>query len=88
MLKKFLTIVLPLALPFILYGIYLLVERSREDGPRWRRAPVLALTGVGVALMATVLIAVRFWDEEVATDNYHPPRFEDGRIVPSRIGDP
>lgn len=89
MLKKLLTIVLPLALPFIVYFGYVLLARwharktgGEADVPR----PWIWLTLAGVALMVTVLVGVRLFGEQgPAGSRIQPERYIDGEIRDSEI---
>lgn len=75
---------LPLLLPFLLYGLYIWhVKRSGRDGPE--ATPWFWLAAIGLAL---VILGFLGWDLFGGGDlgDYAPARFEDGRIVPGRIG--
>ncbi len=67
MLKKLLTVVLPIALPFIVWAIYVWAARwkeaKREAGealPSWANAPWGWLILSGVLLTVVTLVAARF----------------------------
>ena len=67
MLRKLLLVVLPMALPFLVWAFYLLAARwkaARDEAgrplPGWTRAPWAWLFLVGVLLTAAALIAARF----------------------------
>lgn len=89
MLKKFLTIVLPIALPFLVYFGYVLLARWRArktgvetDIPR----PWAILTLVGVLLMVATLVGVRFLGEQGGPGSrVIPDRYIDGEIQDSEI---
>jgi hypothetical protein len=89
MLRVAATIVLPLLLPTALYlGWVLLVQRSRgrggADGVRWALLPWLWLAATGVLLLALMLVVtIRFGSSQPGV--YVPPRYENGRVVPSHI---
>lgn len=91
MLRKLLTVLLPLALPFIAYGFYLLLARylarRRAEGevPGWADAPWPTILAVGVALTGATLIALRFYSGESIQGTYVAPHYEDGQIVPGGI---
>jgi len=86
MLKKVLTIALPIAVPFILYFIY--VALARRGGGASGRVPSLKdspwpwLGMSGVALMAAVLISYRFVfsDPGGAGATVLPDRYIDGEL--------
>ena len=91
MLRIFATIVLPLLLPTALYLVWVqLAHWSKRGSPRgepvrWATLPWLWLAGTGVLLLALVLllVTVHFGTSEPGV--YVPPRWENGRIVPSHI---
>ena len=89
MLRKLLTIALPFAVPFIVYGIYLLAARRRArlanagDLPRWQEAPWTVIVVVAVALMSASLIAFGLTTGVEPGTQLAPPRLENGQIVPA-----
>ena len=87
MLRVFLTIVLPLALPTGIYVAWLvIVQRAqREGGVRWAALPWIWLAGAGVLLLVVVLFVVHLHFGTAQTGTYMPPRWEDGRIIPGHI---
>jgi hypothetical protein len=92
MLKKFLTIVLPIALPFLIYWGYVLLARWRarktggvEQDVPW---PWAALTLVGVLLMVGTLVGVRVFGEQANPgQQISPERLIDGEIRDSEVTD-
>lgn len=87
MLRVFFTIVLPLALPTALYLAWLLLaQRAQRDGTvRWATLPWLWLVGAGAVLLVLVLFVVTVHVGTPQSGTYVPPRWENGRIVPSHI---
>lgn len=91
MLKKLLTVVLPLALPFIVYFGYLALarRRARQAGGTpspWADAPWPAIALAGLLLMAGVLVGVRIFGEQAQPGaKIVPDRYIDGEIEPSRV---
>ncbi|MFN3401240.1 MAG: DUF6111 family protein [Ferrovibrio sp.] len=75
---------LPLLLPFLLYGLYIWhVKRSGKDGPE--ATPWFWLAAIGMVLtILSFVVYGAFFGESLG--DYAPARFEDGKIVPSRIG--
>ena len=65
MLKKFLTVILPLVLPVVIYWVYLILARRKArlkaEGnlPGWQDAPWSWIIVAGVLLMAGALFYVR-----------------------------
>jgi hypothetical protein len=95
MLRVFLTIVLPLLLPTAVYVAWLMATQwsAREaaggsaqgEGVRWTALPWIWLAASGVVLLVLVLLTVEVHFGAPETGTYVPPRYEDGRIVPSHI---
>lgn len=88
MLRILLQYLVPLLLPFLVYGAYVYLTRGRT--PAWMdETPWLVLAAVGVGLMAVSLVGWGLMSGAPAESIYLPPRFEDGRVVPGRtIEDP
>ncbi|MDJ0942658.1 MAG: hypothetical protein QNJ30_04310 [Kiloniellales bacterium] len=69
MIQRLLTVVVPLVLPFVIYGLYLYVAKQtgrdlRRDDRKLR--PVVWLFGSGLALMVVSLLVFRFYiDPEI-----------------------
>ncbi len=74
-MQRFLMVVLPLVLPFVIYGIYVyLAKRSGRDlrSDEQKLRPVLWALGSGLALMVVSLLFFRFYvDPEILS---HPDR--------------
>ena len=89
MLRKLLTIVLPIALPFLVYFAYVAIARWRArhsaQAPSYSDGPWLWLGTGGVALMAAALIAWRLLSDPAQPgDRIIPDRLIDGEIQPSQ----
>lgn len=92
MTRILLQIVLPLALPFIAYGVWLAIERRRVEKlgkgetPGWSEAPVVWLGAAGLALAAIATAGFLLSQGgDKASGVYVPPHLENGRIVPGHI---
>ncbi len=87
MLRVLLTIVVPLLLPTLLYvgWISLLQWPGNGETLRWTDLPWVWLALAGALLLAVVLVVVTVHFGEPETGQYMPPRYEDGRVVPSHI---
>jgi hypothetical protein len=85
MLRVFLTIVLPLALPSIIYFCW--VGLAQPAGRQDRSSAMLLvwLIGIGVVLLALVLVTVTVHFGTAQQGTYVPPRWENGRVVPGHI---
>ncbi len=89
MLRKLLTIVLPLVLPLLVYAIYLALARRKArlagEGslPRWQEAPWAAIFIASILLM---IASLAVWRMNLGVDpgvKLVPPRVVDGEVVPS-----
>ena len=93
MLRKFLTIILPLITPIIVYAIYVALARRKArlagEGrlPRWQEAPWSLIIASGITLMVIALIGHRFMTGVEPGAKVAPPRVVDGEIEPSRVVD-
>lgn len=91
MLRKLLTIVLPIALPFLVYFFYVAWARARAakgQGPQFSDAPWPWLAAGGVVLMAAALIGWRVMSDPAAPGaEIIPDRLVDGEVQPSRVVD-
>jgi hypothetical protein len=91
MLRVFFTIVLPLLLPTAVYVAWLMTMQwsakgsAGGEGVSWAALPWIWLAAAGVVLLALVLVTVEVHFGEPETGTYVPPRYEDGRVVPSHI---
>ncbi len=93
MIRKLLTIGLPFLAPFTVYLIYwwtlkrrqLAEAQGREIGP-WEDFPWVWLSTAGAGLAALALVAVVFLGDNDPFAEYQTPRFEDGKIIPGRVG--
>ncbi len=91
MLRILLTIVLPVALPLLLYVGYVSMMRRRaqaagaDEAPRWDEGPWawFALAGVGLVLAA--LVVVRLSSGVPPDTKLEAPRLIDGEVAPSRV---
>jgi hypothetical protein len=85
MFRVFLTIILPLALPTIIYFCWVGLAQPSGKQDQQSDVPLPWLIGIGVVLVAVVLatVTVHFGTAEPGT--YVPPRWEDGRVVPGHI---
>jgi hypothetical protein len=89
MLRKLLTIVLPLVLPLLVYAVYLALARRKArlagEGrlPRWQEAPWAAIFVGGTLLMIASLAVWRMNIGVEPSVKLEPPRVVDGEVVPS-----
>ena len=91
MIKTLLTIILPLVLPVVVYGIYLQLARRKarlkQEGrlPAWQDAPWSMIVLSGCLLLGATLLTVRFMDEDTIDGTYQPPRIVDGQIEEGHV---
>ncbi len=90
MMRKLLTVALPLLLPFVLYWAYLSLSRRRAGAaaaaPR-PDVPWLWIAGAGVALMIASLAAFGLSGGVAPGTRLVPPTLVDGKVVPSHPAD-
>lgn len=83
--------VLPLVLPFVIYGVWLLLARRKartaggEEAPEWRDAPWTWLFVAGAALVAVGLVGLALTGGAPPGGEYVPPKYIDGEVVPGRL---
>ena len=94
MLRKLLLVVLPLVLPFLIYGLYVVIARYRArmagagaPVPSWQDAPWGWIAGFGVLLMLVGLITMRVTTGIEPGRTIEPQRVIDGEVQPSRAID-
>lgn len=71
------------ALPFIVFGMYLLATRSAEESGR-RKWPIQILFVSGLALTTIVWFAAILLEPRERDMCVEPARFEDGVLIPAR----
>jgi hypothetical protein len=87
MLKKLLTVVLPLMLPTLIYMAYMMIDRRKAAAsggavvPWWVGAPWTWLITGGVLLAAIVLVTVALTGGFETSGTYHPARLIDGKVI-------
>ena len=87
MARVFLTIVLPLLLPTVLYVLWLMAsQRAPIAAPAlWRELPWPWLVAAGVALASLLLYLVVIGAGGPSLGTYVPPRYIDGQVVPGHL---
>ncbi|MEJ1967290.1 MAG: DUF6111 family protein [Rhizomicrobium sp.] len=77
------------ALPFLLYGGYLLLLRLAPPAPPGtRRHPWTLLTIAGLSLFALSFVVWGFSDGEPTTGTYVAPHLVNGHVVPGYVQPP
>lgn len=94
MIRKILTIVVPLLAPTIVYVMYLyFIAKNRaaeQEGrrlPEWRRWPWQILIPCGAVLTAISVALLGLPGDAVVPGTYVPPHMENGKIVPGGFAD-
>jgi hypothetical protein len=82
MLRVFLTIVLPLLFPTMLYLLWVTVLRAPDQD---QAVPWVWLASAGVVLLAAVLFIVTVHFGAPQEGVYVPPRWQNGQIFPGHI---
>lgn len=87
MVRLLLTELLLFALPFIGYGVYLIVtRRAVNSGEEWRKGPLLWLVFGGIASMGAGLVWLALQNDEASrTGRYVPAHMENGVLVPGQF---
>ncbi len=91
MLRILLTIIVPIALPLLLYVGYVAMMRRRAQAagadylPRWDERPWAWFALAGVGLVLAVLVVVRLSSGVPRGTKLEAPRMIDGEVVPSRV---
>ncbi len=91
MLRILLTIVLPIALPLLLYVGYVSILRRRAqaageaDEPGWQEGPWAWFALAAVALVLGALIVVRLSSGVPPGTKLEAPRMIDGEVAPGRV---
>jgi len=87
MLRKLLTVVLPLMLPTLIYMAYVMIDRRKTAAsggasvPWWVGAPWTWLITGGVLLAAIFLVTLALTGGYDPSYTYHPAQLIDGRVV-------
>ena len=85
MLRIALIDLLMFALPFLIYGAYMLLVKGIDPAESWQSAPILWLLAVGCGLVAIAMASLISFSGSKPGGVYHPPSIVDGVIKPSRI---
>ena len=84
MIRVFFLYLLPLLLPTLLYlGWFLIAKRRDNKGlPPLTEGPWVWLFGSGLVFMLAILAYVAVTTGSEPGTSYHPPVYQDGKIVP------
>jgi hypothetical protein len=82
--------VLPIVLPTILYGLWLVASRRRAEAvggklPLWVEAPWVWLLALGVAFVALLTLAIALFGGGSVDGVYVAPHIKDGLVVPGHV---
>ncbi|WP_169544612.1 DUF6111 family protein [Sneathiella aquimaris] len=81
MLRGILFHLIPLLLPFIVYGVYLYFNKRAGGEKTWQGKSVAIATIFGLILMGASLITLAILRDDTKEGVYTPARFEDGKII-------
>ncbi len=93
MLRILLTVILPMALPLVLYVGYVSMLRKRAEAagedfrPGWNEGPWAWFALAGVLLVLAALVTVRLSTGVPPGTKLEAPRMIDGEVVPSRVAE-
>lgn len=84
MLKKLIVYVVPFLIPFVVYGIYVLLSKKHRKAAL-NVVPWLWLTLAGFILCLLTILFFVFTDAQEPGAEYIPPRVIDGQIKPGQF---
>ena len=87
MIFKVLKYAIPLLLPFVLYYLWVFIERRRNAAGSWeaKDTPWIWLSMTGLVLLITSLLGTGLLIVSEPEGTYVPPHIEGGKIVPGRV---
>ncbi len=85
MLRIALIDLLLFALPFLIYGAYMVWVKGAAPATVWQSAPVVWLLTAGFGLLLVVMVTLVQFTGGQRGGTYHPPHIEDGTIKPGGI---
>jgi hypothetical protein len=85
MLRIALIDVFMFALPFLLYGAYMLATRGASPAGLWQGAPVVWLLAAGATLLLITMATLISFSGGRPGGIYHPPILQDGVVKPGEI---
>jgi hypothetical protein len=85
MLRIALIDVIMFALPFLIYGAYMIAAKGAAPATAWQDAPVLWLLGVGCGLLLITMATLISFSGGKPGGTYHPSSTENGVIKPGEI---
>lgn len=88
MIRIFVTYVVPLLLPTVLYLTWAILSAGKDGKPKlpaWQNGPWFWLAVAGAVLLAIVM-GFTAWETGVQPGTrYIAPHLEDGRVIPGRV---
>ncbi len=85
MLRIALIDIVMFALPFLIYGAYMLATRSASPSTLWQGAPVLWLLAAGAMLLLITMATLISFSGGKPGGTYHPPSLQNGVVKPGEI---
>lgn len=94
MIRRILTIVIPLLAPLVAYLVWAWFTARRREAlesgrrlPAWQEWPWAWLITAGAALVTITLFTLGFSDGGGTDREYIPAHYENGKLVPGRFSD-
>ncbi|PTW54974.1 hypothetical protein C8N35_11314 [Breoghania corrubedonensis] len=72
-------------LPFIAYGVWLMIVRRSASAENWRDAPMLWLSLIGGVIVIVSLVMLASFEDDNADATYTPMQYENGKLVPGKL---
>ncbi len=85
MLRIALIDIILFALPFILYGAYVLATRGESRESIFQGAPIAWLIAAGCGLLLVTMVTLVSFSGGKPGGTYHPPEIVDGVVKPGTI---
>lgn len=94
MIRKILTIVIPLLAPLVAYLVWVWFTAQRREAlergrrmPAWQEWPWAWLIAAGAVLLTVTLFTLGFADGSGTDREYTPAHYENGKLVPGTFSD-
>ncbi len=85
MLRGFLFHLIPVLVPFVVYGIYLYFMKRNGGEGTWKGRSTAIVTIIGLLMMAISFIVLWAVQDQPRDGKYIPPRYEDGKLIAPQI---
>lgn len=85
MIRGFLIHLIPLLVPFIVYGVYLYYLKRAGGEGTWRGKSIAIVTIIGLLLMSISFVVLWTVQDPPKDGIYIPSRFENGKLIAPQI---